>query len=185
MNEDFSYKIFERMLEVSKSADVNDEMHFSCTSDANVHFLSVASKLARHHAPNPLPKEDPGFNEYEDLLYFYEMWPDNKPDCAMKKRFLIAAYHLCKLHPENIFPVPEEEPQIEVSLESLQEQEHEKTEAEDIATETYVPVKEPEHVFGVLPFEEEDNFGFDPLSEEEIESGRKKNSWFKNPFKRG
>ena len=165
------YNIYNNMVEAAKTAHVDENLTFDCASQQNEMLFFLATELAKEAVPNPLTAADPGYNEYEDVLYFYATWPDNKPNCALKKRFLLAAYNLCKAHPDNIFE-KEEEPIIEVSLEDLQEKEYDETEREDAATGTYIPVKESEKVFGVLPFEEEDSFALDPEPETPKEKPR-------------
>ena len=153
-----AYNIYNNMLESYQTADVNENLTFDCTSKRNEMLFYLATELAKLAEPNPLSPEDPGFNEYEDILYFFSMWPDNKPNCAFKKRFMLAAYNLCKACPENIFK-DAEAPVVEFSLEELKEKEYSETEEEDIATETYIPVTEPEeheHIFGVVPFEDDE-----------------------------
>jgi len=158
------YLIYNNMLEATKTADVNDELTFNCSSSKNETLMFLAKELAKLVAPNPLNIDDPGYNEYEDLIYFYDTWPEGKPECAFKKRFLYAAYKLCQYQPNNIFAdneVPEE-----VSWEALQEKEYETTEEEDKNSGTYVAVEEPQHVFGVLPFEDEGDYAIS--GEEEV-----------------
>lgn len=182
MTDNTNYIIYERMLEACKHATVSEDMKFSCTTEDNMNLLAIAAKLAKRSPDNPLHPGQPGYNEFDDVLYFYNMWPDGKPDCALKKRFLIAVYKLCQLHPENIFAEPE--PKIEVSLESMQEKEHKEAIAEDKNTGTYVEVEPPEQVFGVLPFEGEENFGFES-DEDDVKAELELRSWRKNPFKKG
>ena len=182
MSDNINYTIYERMLEACKRATVSEDMKFSCTTEGNMNLLAIAAKLAKRSPDNPFHMGEPGYNEFDDMIYFYGMWPDGKPDCALKKRFLIAVYKLCQLHPENIFAEPK--PEVEISLESLQEKEHEEAIAEDKNTGTYVEVEPPEQVFGGLPFEGEENFGFES-DEDDVKAELELRSWRKNPFKKG
>ena len=151
------YAIYENMLKACEAAQVNEEMNFSCTTPENETLFFLAKELAKVHAKNPLCVGEPGYNEYEDLMYFYDMWPEDRPNCAFKKRFLLAGYMLCQHCPSNIFEY-QEEPIIEFSLDELKEKEYEETEAEDIATGTYIPVHEPTTIMGVLPSANEPAF---------------------------
>ena len=168
------YAIYQNMLEAAKTADVNDELTFNCSSPRNEMLMFLAKELAKLAVQNPLGIDDPGYSEYEDLIYFYDTWPEGKPECAFKKRFLYAAYKLCQDQPSNIFDdveVPET-----VSLEAMQEHEYEVTELEDEDSGTYVAVEEPQHIMGVLPFEDEGDYA---ISEEEVVEEKPI-----NPFKR-
>ena len=171
------YAIYQNMLEAVKTADVNAELTFNCSSPKNEMLMFLARELAKLAIQNPLKPEDPGYNEYEDLIYFCDTWPVGKPECAFKKRFLYAAYKLCQDQPSNIFDdaeVPET-----VSLEAMQEHEYEVTELEDEGSGTYVAVEEPQHIFGVLPFEDEGDYAIsgeeDATDAKPVRSFKRKN----------
>lgn len=167
------YLIYENMLKAATKATVNDDLVFSCSTPENEMLFFLAKELAKVHAENPICPGEPGYKEYEDLMYFYDMWPDNKPDCAFKKRFLYAGYKLCQYCPSNIFEY-QEEPVIELSLEELKEKEYRETEEEDIATETYVPVQEPTTVMGVVPFKDEPEYVQEVVEREFITDKQRK-----------
>jgi hypothetical protein len=159
------YNIYNNLLEAYKNAHINEELTFNCTDPQNELCMFLAAELVKTGAPNPIPSTEIGYAEYEDLIFFYNTWPGNKPNCAMKKRFLLAAYRLCKFRPDNIFEkYQEEEPVIEISLEDMKEKEYAETEREDIETETYVPVQEPKTILGVVPFDNEEEEDEKPKS---------------------
>ena len=84
------------------------------------------------------------------------MWQRGGIDAKVNRiRMFRAAAELASMNLPNPFEF-ELEPVIEpstetVSLEALAEAEYENAVAEDIASETYVPVTEPAHIMGVLP----------------------------------
>lgn len=188
MNESREYAIYRNMLNTLPDVQINEDLSFSCQSQKNELFFYLASELVKTNASNPIPENKPGYTEYNDLVFFYNMWPEDRPECAFKKRFLLAAYMLCITCPENIFAHSENETPDFVSLEELQEDEYRAAEAEDIASETYVPVVKTvsyegeHHVMGVLPFEED--FAIDEYKDEPKQTKNIKPKWLNKQNKK-
>lgn len=117
--------------------------------------------LAYVGADNPFEQGTRECFLYFRMKYCYGMWQRGGIDAKVNRiRLLRAAAELAAMNLPNPFEI-EIEPVIElsaetVSLEALAEAEYEMTVAEDIASETYVPVVEPVHVMGVLPTEEDE-----------------------------
>lgn len=104
MNESKEYIIYNNMLNEYQNVDVDKD----CSYPGNQTFAFLAESLVKLNIKNPIKQDSDGCNEYNDMIYFYEIWPKEKKDCAFKKRFLYAAYQLCKLCPHNIFAKHEE-----------------------------------------------------------------------------
>lgn len=139
------YKIFQNMLNEYTKVDLNA----SCEAECNKLFGYLAQTLCDMNIRNPLTFGTTGYSEYEDMLFFYEKWNKKNKTCAFRMRFLMAAYDLCNVVTENIFDRGPMVIEVE-SLDELKEKEFAEAEKEDIESETYQPVEEPNKVFGVL-----------------------------------
>lgn len=117
--------------------------------------------LATCGAENPFPKGSREGHLYFRIHYCYGMWKRGGIDAKVNRiRMYRAAAELASMNLPNPFeyelePVIEVEPET-VSFEALAEAEYDNAVAEDIASETYVPVTEPVHIMGVLPEEEDE-----------------------------
>ena len=133
------YNIFENMMKEYLSVDVLGD----CDTPENKKFTYLAVQLCDMDLRNPLTYGETGYDECEDMMFFYKRWDKTKKTCAFRQRFIMSACELCDVVLDNIFDRVET-----VSLDALKEQELNETEKEDIESGTYVPV--PEHIFGVV-----------------------------------
>lgn len=147
-----AYRYYNEMLKEYQHSDMSKGMDDS----SNNAFVHSAICLANAGAPNPFEENEEARTFYFSMMKNYKKWRSLVVDRRVsRRRFLVAAADLAALQKENPFAY-EIEPVIEteegvVSLDALIEAEHINAESEDLATETYVPVIAPSHVFGVIP----------------------------------
>lgn len=117
-------------------------------------FVHGAMHFASMGLDHPFQNTE-GDTYYGMMVICYKKWIRRGVDYRVNKRRLLhAAQRLCELD----LPCPFEQDEVQaegISYEQLQMDELMQAEAEDIASETYVPVYEPNtpqmHVLGVMP----------------------------------
>ena len=131
-----------RWEEMSENVDTVD-LKQNCEAHCNATFASNCVALCYMGLESPFPEGGDMDCDWQDMMYFYRLWRDRGTgaNCAYKKRFIKFAVKLVKACRRS--PFLEEGP---VSVEWLKETELKSAEAEDIESETYVPVVEEEPV---------------------------------------
>lgn len=132
---------------------VTVDLDKSCDAPCNDRFASNCVALCFLGPDSPFKEGSQLDSDWQDMMFFYRRWRDRDThtDCAYKKRFVRFAQKIVEAHPL----CPFVEAYDDESFEALQEQELREAEAEDVASETYVPVEkvvpdEPVRFFNIF-----------------------------------